>query len=219
MIPRFTYNRTTEKEHITRHAAAAMLDVNYDSLRMLIDTGVLTEPLRTDAVEALAQRPWLSTIEGEMTVLRTGVCAAVDDDDRDFMGFTIDFKDPQLEAAVLRWWRSDPTRIVGNKLFTVTVRTIPVALYAITRCVNEADPDIDGKGHRRFWYEGTLLARIDRRDNEVDGWAPLSGNTREDFVIRTSQNRWSPYMEAITQIMHSRIVVASGGPIGYLSAG
>ncbi|WP_148046169.1 hypothetical protein [Nocardioides marmoriginsengisoli] len=69
-------------------------------------------------------------------MLRTDARAPADrdkypDDPRNWMGFNVEHSDEELEAASLRWWRSDPRRVVDNELFAVTVATFPVAVYRI----------------------------------------------------------------------------------------
>lgn len=226
-IPQFTVTQsaTTRRPDITRHAAATALGVNSASLTTLINTGILAEPLTRESVQSLAHRGWLSAAAGELTVLRVGELASSNGDlTRPSIGFSLDLSDADLEAAVLRWWRSNPDRILRNQLFAVTVRTIPVALYQITGVANGGVPIIDDQGHARYHYEGTLLARLVNRSTlslgEVRRAASsvISGAaTTDTFVIVGDTSRDNPYATAIKQIMHSRIVVKSGGPIGYLS--
>ena len=113
------------------------------------------------------------------------------------MGFHVEHSDHELEAASLRWWRSDPAKVVDNELFVVTVATFPVAAYRILEradSITRADEDVP-----RHHYAGQLLARV-----------------HPGMSVTYPQNTPGHLRRMAKQIMDSRIVVSSGGPIGYL---
>ncbi|WP_446225015.1 hypothetical protein ACTWPB_07850 [Nocardia sp. IBHARD005] len=176
------------------NAAAAALKISRGSFEKLIACGVVPTPIDADQIGSLASRPRLGVASGELTVLRTAAPSASHEPDRDWIGFSVGFNRPVLEAAALRWWRCDPTRVLDNELFAVTVATIPVAVYAISALEDTYQDQGDETRHR---FTGDLLAR----------WGePLT----PDIDPRLK--------ERAEQIMSSRISVSSGGPIAYLNA-
>ena len=104
------------------------------------------------------------------------------DDPRTWMGFHVEHSDEELEAASLRWWRSDPHRVVDNELFAVTVATFPVAVYRILEIagnITRADEDT-----RRHHYAGQLLA------GSTPAWRPPSPRTPPDTCAPWPSRSW-----------------------------
>ncbi|WP_336794204.1 hypothetical protein [Gordonia malaquae] len=224
-IPTFGSSTTlAQPETITRHAAAVQLGITHKSLSMLITAGILTEPLLRADVDALAARDRLVGRSGELTVLRIGALTPASDPGRQFIGFAADIDDQQLADATLGMWRANPERVIGNRLYAVAMRTIPVALFAITGCPNIDAPLVDDSGKLRYRFDGELLARIEpaagrpgqptsTAENTIDG----HGVVPSSFWVRSTVDASSPYRAAVEAIMTSRIAVDSGGPVGYLS--
>jgi len=187
---------------LNRTQAAARLGLNGPGVDKLVRAGVLSLPIKADEVEKLTDRDRLQVVSGELTVLRTDARAESDparypDDPRQWVGFHVEHTDAELADSSLRWWRSDPQRVVDNVLFAVTVSTFPVAVYAIGEKV--ASFQRSGEAWLRHHYAGDLLARV-----HPGMEATYRQNTRGDLRLLARQ------------IMNSRIVVDSGGPIGYL---
>lgn len=202
-LPTFAVGEESEPQTtLSRTAAAARLELHVAAVGKMVRAGMLPVPITAAAVDRLRDRPRLQVVTGELTVLRTDARAIADagkypGDPRRWMGFHIDHTDAELEDASLRWWRSEPDRVVDNELFAVTVATFPVAVYRVLGLeASRIRPDEDAQRHH---YAGQLLARVtagmivSRRD-------PEPGHLRG----------------RVDQIMASRITVASGGPIGYL---
>lgn len=118
-------------------------------------------------------------------------------DERRWIGFHVGHTDTELEETSLRWWRCTPARLLENVLFGVTVATFPVAVYRVTEHAESIiRPDEENPRHH---FGGQLLARVSA------GMVPtFSGATPGHLrpLVKT--------------IVASRIVVQSGGPIGYL---
>lgn len=179
---------------MTRNEAAHALDLSLTAIDKLIHTGVLGTPISATLVEKLARRPLLSAISGELTVLRTDARQPTPpDDDRTATGFHTTMSTHELIETSLRWWRCDPDRVVDNELFAVTVATIPIAVFLITRHLNQRTSGVRTVRHH---FDGDLLAR---RTPDGDTTAPAALHER------------------VTTIMSSRIYTTSGGPIGYLT--
>ncbi len=193
---------TPAPETLTRTQAAARLELNPAGVDKLIRAGILSRSIKASEVAPLTGRERLQVTAGALTVLRTDAREEADqakypNDPRRWMGFHVDHTDEDLEAASLRWWRSDPVKVVDNELFVVTVATFPVAVYRILeRADSVTRPDEDVPRHH---YAGQLLARI-----------------RPGMAVAYPQNTPGHLRLMAQQIMNSRIVVTSGGPIGYL---
>lgn len=114
-------------------------------------------------------------------------------------GLHVEHTNLELEETSLRWWRCDPARVLDNQLFAVTVGTFLVAIYQITgHEESRTRPDEEGLRHR---FAGQLLARV----------SPGTVSTRCEPI----PGRLRPLVD---RIIHSRITVSSGGPIGHLEA-
>lgn len=191
------------KSTLSRTVAAARLEVHVAHVDKMIRAGMLDIPITEDAVADLrVNRTVAEAVEGELTVLRTDARAPSDtekhpDDPRKWMGFHVDHTDAELEETSLRWWRSDPARVVENELFAVTVATFPVAVFRINGVLETIIRR--GEDAPRHQYDGTLLARA-TRGMRVSLKEPMPGHLKE----------------TVRQIMESRITVNSGGPVGYL---
>lgn len=190
------------REHLNRTQAASRLGLNGPPLDKMINAGMLTAPIATQAIERLRGREYLQLTEGELTVLRTDSRASslperYPDDDRKWIGFHVEHTDEELEAASLRWWRCAPDRVIDNVLFVVTVATFPVALYRVTGEAKQiVRPD---ETVPRYHFTGQLLARVSAE------------------MAPTFNGQAPGHLQPIAkQIMNSRITVTSGGPIGYL---
>lgn len=187
---------------LTRTQAAARLELNPAGVDKLVRAGMLGLPIQATSVDKITGRDRLQVLDGELTVLRTDARAEADRgkypaDPRKWMGFHVEHSDEDLEAASLRWWRSDPHRVVDNELFAVTVATFPVAVYRIlsrVTSITRADEDTP-----RHHYAGQLLARV-----------------HPGMEITVPQDTPGHLRGLAKQIMASRIVVSSGGPVGYL---
>ena len=193
---------TVDVETLSRAAAAARLEVHAAHVNKMVAAGMLPLPITTASIEPLRGRPRLQVTAGELTVLRTGARRAVDPgefpgDARRWIGFHVDHTDAELDETCLRWWRSDPDRIVGNELLAVCVGNFPVAVYRVTGVADTVTrQDEDAPRHH---YNGTLLARVTRG------------------MVATRREQLPGHLRRLTdQIMGSRIAVESGGPIGYL---
>lgn len=187
-------------EMLTRTQIAARLELHLAGVDKLIRAGMLSPPFYVSDLVPLTGRPKLTVVEGELTVLRTDARAVADPQEmprRRYIGFHAEHSNEELEAASLRWWRSDPDRILDNELFVVTLATFPVALYRITQRLDTITRA--GEDRPRHQYEGQLLARVHPGMQSV-----LSRDT-PGYLRKPAQ-----------QVMSSRIAVASGGPIGYL---
>ncbi len=170
----------------------------------MIRARMLPVPITVADVDRLTNWPWLEVVSGELTVLRTDAARPADmslhpTDTRTQIGFSVDHTDAELEDTSLRWWRSEPQRVLENELFAVTVSTFPVALYRITG--HEAPQKRLGEDFDRYHYRGELLARV-----------------TPGMVVRTSKPLPAELTVRAKQVMSSRIKVNSGGPVGYLSA-
>lgn len=193
---------------IKPNAAAARLGISRGSLDKLVGAGILPPPISADLVEELARRPKLAVSSGELTVLRTAARATAYDEDRAWIGFHIDHTDDEVDQTSLRWWRSEPDRVIGNQLYAVTVSTVPVAVYSITRVLHSQQRTTEtGLRHH---YEGTLLARIGTGPGSST--SPHGLTTTPIFHLTAGH----PLLARVETIMGSRITVSSGGPIGYL---
>lgn len=192
-----------ERVTITRSQAAARLGMSPAGVDKLIRAGILRVPLDPDVVDEMAARPFLKVATGELTVLRTDAQADADPgrypgEDRRYIGYGVGMDPADLEDATLRWWRSDPERVLDNQLFTVTVATIPGAVFDIGG-VAPHPIRRDGEEHLRYHYYGRLLARLS------DG-----------LVVRYSPGIPGHLRALAGEIMASRIHAPSGGPIAYL---
>lgn len=193
---------TPKSDTLTRTQAAARLELNPAGVDKLVRAGILSTPITATEVGHLTGRDRLLVTSGALTVLRTDAREEADRtkypaDPRRWMGFHVEHSDDELEAASLRWWRSDPAKVVDNELFVVTVATFPVAAYRILERadrVTRADEDVP-----RHHYSGQLLARV-----------------HPGMSVTYPQNTPGHLRRMAKQIMDSRIVVSSGGPIGYL---
>ncbi|WP_206492378.1 hypothetical protein [Rhodococcus sp. KRD162] len=197
-LPTFTTisNTPAPSPTMTRTDAATKLGLSPTALDKLVHSGILDLPIPTERVSALADRPLLSVTSGELTVLRTdSPQPASDDDDRTVIGFHTSMENEEICDTSLRWWRCDPARVVDNKLLVVTIATIPVAALLVTAHIAQAP---SGKRTVRHRFDGRLLARLqaDGRVVQVSEVADLGRRVRD--------------------LMHSRIITISGGPIGYL---
>jgi len=195
--------------------AAARLGVSRGSFDKLVASGILPNPTPADFVDALAARPQLHVAEGELTVLRTAARAEAYDADRDWIGFHVEHTDDELAATSLRWWRSDADKVCDNRLYAVTVATIPAAVYEITGVIDTEQRTTETG--LRYHYSGRLLARLGGpRPRSVADYT-VAGPSFDDLVgIRIGED--DELYERTRQIMASRIMVDSGGPIGYLEA-
>lgn len=191
------------RPQIRRNAAATQLEISRAGVNKLVDAGILPNHhlLPADAVAALADRHRLMVATGGLTVLRTAARAPAYDD-RTWIGFHVDHTDTELDETSLRWWRSDPDKIIDNVLYTVVVATVPAAVYKITGVLGQTQRP--GEQGMRYHYSGDLLARLTR-------------STTSDFEIsyRTGD---SELLALTKRIMESRIVAPSGGPIAYLGS-
>jgi hypothetical protein len=191
---------TTRPSTLTRTQAAGRLGLHPAGVDKLIRAGIFPSPMLAASVDKLAARQPLEVLAGELTVLRADERAtAYPGEDREHIGFHAEYSDAELEETSLRWWRSDPERILANELFAVTVSTFPVAVYRIVDCV--ASHVREGEVTSHHHYAGELLGRVYPEMAPVFPQGP-DGHLRE----------------LARRIMRSRIVVASGGPIGYLEA-
>ncbi|MBM0255565.1 hypothetical protein [Micromonospora sp. 4G55] len=199
-LPTFAPHPTpaTPTATLTRAQAAGRLGLHPGGVDKLVRAGIFELPITGALVNELAARQRLRVTVGELTVLRTDARAdAYPGEDRQFIGFHVDHTDDELEQTSLRWWRSDPARILDNVLLAVTVATIPVAVYRITGRVGEKYRD--GEEAPRHHYAGQLIARV------------------HPGMRRTYPQRTPAHLRDLAkQIMNSRVAVASGGPIGYL---
>lgn len=184
---------------LTRTQVAARLGVHLAALDKMIRAGMLQRPpFMESAISRIEGRKRLQVVEGELTVLRTDARErAREGEDREFIGFHTEHTNDLLEETSLRWWRSDPDRVLDNQLFAVTVGTYPVALYRLTEragTITRDDEDVP-----RHHYKGQLLARV------------------TPGMVISIQKDIPGYLQRKTeQLMNSRIVVNSGGPVGYL---
>lgn len=186
---------------LSRSQAASRLGIAMGAIDKLVAAHIFELPICAELVERLQQRSYLTVLEGEATVLRTDACKpAHPGDDRPEIGFSTKHSDTKLEQTSLRWWRSNPARVLDNELLTVTVATIPVAVYQIDGV--EGEKRYPGESRSRFHYTGSLLHRV--HPGVLD--LPLSPGVP------------ARYRDQVRQIMSSRIKVVSGGPIGYLGA-
>lgn len=196
---------TPRPDTLTRTQAASRLELNPAGVDKLMRAGVLSTPITAAEVAHLTGRERLQVLSGALTVLRTDARDEADrtkypQDPRSWVGFHVEYSDADLEAASLRWWRSDPAKVLDNELFVVTVATFPVAVYRIlarTASVTPADEDMP-----RHHYAGQLLARVHR-----------------GMSVTYPQDTPGHLGPMARRIMSSRIVVSSGGPIGYLEPG
>ena len=193
---------TPRPDTLTRTQAAARLELNPAGVDKLVRAGILGIPIKTSEVEKLTGRDRLQVLSGALTVLRTDAREKAHrekypHDPREWMGFHVEHTNEDLAAASLRWWRSDPYKVLDNELFAVTVATFPVAVYRILdRTDSFTRSDEDSPRHH---YAGQLLARV-----------------HPGMAATFPQNTPGHLRILAKQIMGSRIVVSSGGPIGYL---
>lgn len=216
-VPTFTLEpgAPATSKRMNPTVAAMRIGVARRAVDKLTATGVLPSPLTEAAVNNLAVRPLLQVTSGELTVLRTDSSKpAADEPDRDLIGFDLSHDDPTLEETSLRWWRSEPDRVLANRLFAVTVGTVPVAVYEI---LTHLDTVHSGERQLRHRYGGTLLARLVPKDSST-GTALLDASADAPFRTVTPMHdlQEHPLLDRAAQIMRSRIVVDSGGPVGYL---
>ena len=191
---------TARPATVTRTRAAARLGLHPAGVDMLVHAGIVPLPLQAAAVSKLAARPYLHVAGGELTVLRTGARApGYPGEDRAYVGFHAEHTDAELEETSLRWWKSDPDRVLDNELFVVTVSTFPVAVYRIHDLVASKVRESEVEFHHHF--SGQLLARVH------PDLAPVFSRATPVHLHRLAQ-----------QIMRSRVAVPSGGRIGYLEA-
>jgi hypothetical protein len=192
--------RTARPPTVTRTHAAARLGLHPAGVDMLVHAGLFQLPMLATSVSQLAARPYLQVADGELTVLRTSARApGYPGEDRAYIGFHADHTEVELEETSLRWWKSDPDRVMDNELFVVTVSTFPVAVYRIVDRV--ASKVREGEVEFHHHYAGQLLARV-----------------YPDLVPVFSQATPAHLHRLARQIMGSRIAVSSGGRIGYLEA-
>jgi hypothetical protein len=185
---------------VTRTHAAERLGLHPAGVDMPVHAGIFPTPMLAANVHKLASRPYLQVADGALTVLRTHARApGYPGEDREYVGFHADHTDAELEETSLRWWKSDPERVLDNELFVVTVSTFPVAVYRILDRV--ASKVREGEVEFHHHYSGQLLARV------YPGLAPV-------FPRATP----APLHNLARQIMGSRIAVPNGGRIGYLEA-
>lgn len=203
-LPVFTPTRTTPRPRtVKRTQAAARLEVNGPAIDKLMKSGLLSTPIQAAEVEQLASREWLDVIDGELTVLRTDARVTADPvkmpstDTRALVGFHVDHSDAELLDSSLRWWRADALRVLDNVLFTVTVATIPVAVYALRALAGTHQRP--GEKWLRYHFDGTLLARMHR--GQAISYAE---NTSADLRVLAQT------------IMSTRVSANSGGPLAYL---
>jgi len=191
---------TARPATMTRTRAASRLGLHPAGVDMLVHAGIVPQPLLAAGVSKLAARPYLQVADGELTVLRTSARApGYPGEDRAYVGFHADLTDAELEETSLRWWKSDPDRVLDNELFVVTVSTFPVAVYRIVDRV--ASKVREGEVEFHHHYSGQLLARV------YPDLAPVFARAAPVHLHRLAQ-----------QVMRSRIAVPSGGRIGYLEA-
>ena len=187
---------------ITRSQAAARLGMAPAGVDKLIRAGLLTVPLEAATVDELAARRFLKVVDGELTVLRTDAQGDADPsryagDNRRFVGFGVGMDPEDRDAANLRWWRSDPARVLDNQLFAVTVATFPGVVYDLGATTGSIQRP--GEDFLRYRYSGRALAWLS--DGLVVHYAPgIPGHLRTRAA----------------EIMASRIHAPSGGPIAYL---
>lgn len=196
--------------------AALRIGVGRRAIDKLTACGVLPTPLTEEAVANLASRPLLQVVTDELTVLRTDAAQpAPSDDGRDQIGFDLGFDDATVDETSLAWWRSEPDRVLTNVLFTVTVGTVPVAVYEV---LLHCDTVATGQRQLRHAYAGTLLARLVRTNSRPQAQVLLPSNAGDTFTTITPllDPEQHPLLEHAAQIMATRVVVDSGGPIGYL---
>lgn len=187
---------------LSRSQAASRLSVSMGSLDKLISAGMLGEPpIHLEPVERLQAMKTLEVASGELTVLRTAPRAACvfPNEGRDWIGFHVEMSDDEVSRASLRYWRSDPEKVLDNVLFAVTVATFPVAVFQITEHVDTIVREDEKKARPRHGYGGVLLARRGRGGQIVS-----NDGTSADLIERA------------LQVMGSRVIADSGGPIAYL---
>lgn len=198
-LPTGTYEPPPDT--LTRSQAASRLGIAMGAVDKLVAAHVLALPIRSDIVERIERRSYLVAEEGELTVLRTDARKpAYPGEDREWIGFSTEHSDIELEQTSLRWWRSDPDRLIDNELFAVTIASVPVAVYKIDGVEDKRVRR--GEDRPRYHYRGILLHRSHPGMSDL----PLS----PAVPVR--------YQDQVCQIMSSRIKVVSGGPIGYLGA-
>lgn len=187
---------------LNRTQAAARLGLNGPGVDKMVRAGMLGLPIGAGEVERLMRREFLSVAAGELTVLRTDARAVSDrtkypHEDRRWVGFHVEHSDDELAASSLRWWRCDPDRLLSNEIFTVSVSSFPVAVYRLLEvAASIVRPD---ESMPRHAFRGQLLARA-----------------YPGMEVKIAQNTPGHLREMAKQIMDSRVVVTSGGPIGYL---
>jgi hypothetical protein len=185
---------------LTRTQAAERLGLHPAGVDMLVHAGIFHQPMLAADVARLAARPHLRVAGGELTVLRTSARAlGYLGEDRAYTGFHADHTDDQLEETSLRWWKSDPGRVLDNELFVVTVSTFPVAVYRIAGHV--ASKVRAGEIEAHHHYAGQLLARV------YADLTPVFSQATPAHLHRLAR-----------QVMASRIAIPNGGRIGYLEA-
>lgn len=186
---------------LTRTQIAARLGLHIAAVDKIIRAGILQPPYLASEVSTLARRKRLQVLEGQLTVLRTDARAiAHPGENRQYIGFHTTYSDREIEETSLRWWRSTPEKVLDNELFAVTVGSFPVALYWIKEHLDTITRE--DEEHPRHQYGGQLLARV-----------------HPGMKVRLAENIPGHLKERAKQVMDSRIVVNSGGPIGYLDPG
>lgn len=203
MLPTFEEEALPKSlpEVLTDAHAAARLELHAASFRKLKQTGIFGSEISSSVVEELRSRKPLRVRSGELTVLRTDAKApAYAGEDRKYLGFHVDFSDEELADASLKWWRGNVEGISNNRLFAVTIAGFPMAVYQIVGCIGSITRE--GERRPRYAFAGQLLARV----------GPNSP------TIHFPQNANQFYFSRARQIMESRVITSSGGPIGYLSA-
>lgn len=196
--------RAVQTPTLNRTQAASRLGINNPAFDKMIRAGMLFPPYRADKIVELSKREQLRVKSGELTVLRADARAESDPvlypgEDRRWIGFHVEHTDEELEAASLRWWQCRPARVIDNELLVVTIATFPVALYRITG--QRGEPLYrPGEAKPRHGFTGQLLARV----------------THGMEVVRYREITPGHLENPVKQVMGSRVVVTSGGPIGYL---
>lgn len=224
VYPRFATQEeaTRETDQITKQVAAYRLGVPYSHLAdKFIRTQLIhdSKTLMATEVDALAERPFLQAVEGELTVLRAP--GKKRDDNGDLVGLSIEDTNDELERVTLGWWRGNADRVLHNRLFAVTVGGLPAVLWELTGI--RSDSLIRGT-EVRYQYSGNMLARVQRRDRVGEEYETEDKILFDDprlghcttFDARYVKKRSKLY-EAVSMIMSHRIRVDSGGPIGYLT--
>ena len=168
----------------------------------LVRAGVLENPLAISGVEHLASRPQLQVTSGELTVLRAKARQPADprlwpEDPRPYVGFHAEHSDRELDETTLRWWRSDPRRVIDNELFACTVSGFVMAVYLITDLAATLVTTARQASHHH--YLGQLLGRVHAADpaGRTTGAVPERLRARVELLLR------------------SRVAIRAGNSIAY----